>query len=81
MSKWISVRKKLPKDYRQYLCYLSMNDMGNHSHWFDVLYYDFNKDKWCKANPSSCNLSEEDYLTNWHSVTHWMPLKEYPSDE
>ena len=77
-TEWINVKDKLPDDYNAYLCFLCMADYGEYAHWQEVLYFDFKNRKWCKNDPSSFPRGEEEYLSNWHIVTHWMLLPEPP---
>lgn len=75
MSDWISVKKRSPKRCMQYLCYLYSNDMGGYCPWFQVLYFDIHKKSWCENDPLSCVKGTENYLSNWHSVTHWKEIE------
>lgn len=77
---WINARNKLPNHCLPYLCYLCMNDQGDYAPWFQVLYYDVNRNNWSINCPLSCEKKDIEYLSNWHTVTHWIYLPEPPNE-
>ena len=61
MSKWMSVKDRLPKESGRYWCYVSeQNDLG-------LGFYQWN----CAYNKEENRWSSEHVVIN---VTHWIPL-------
>jgi len=81
MTEWISVKEKLPDNYKPYLCILESNDYCNEHRWCNVLFYDFNVNKWSHHDVSCCYENDIEYLTSWYKVTHWMKLPPLPKEQ
>lgn len=76
MSKWVSVKDRLPKEDGEYLTYIIDNGCNY-----------FMKIQGFYENPRKLRGIYQDLFTNWelttwddNIVTHWMPLPETPND-
>ncbi len=69
--KFDSMKKKShPKDAKDYLCIVRAND--SKSIWYEVLKYDYPKFRWNRG---------DEYISNWHIVTHYYELPSPPKGE
>ena len=70
-NEWISVKDRLPEDYRQkYIVCIKSNDTDYC--WIDTLYFNIHENEWIYNKASD----------HWYyQVTHWMPLPKLPKGE
>ena len=78
MSKWVSVKDKLPKKNNDYLCVLN-------THTISVCSFAHNLKKVDKYDFDAKKSGWYDYDSEWGyyeitNVTHWMPLPELPKE-
>lgn len=69
MSQWISVHDELPPD-REEVLYFALNDMGAR----EIMTGHREKGMWTHC----CLFYQTSYLNDLVTVTHWMPLPDYP---
>lgn len=65
MNEWISVKDKLPEEYRIVICYDDQSE----------------RIKEAEFHHSRFNVNSQDNEIILHNVTHWMPLPEPPKDK
>lgn len=64
MPRWISVEERLPEAHKNVLVYVT-NPIG----WWNV------EIDWMDEQGWVCSADSE-----WHTITHWMPLPEPPKE-